>query len=661
MPSVAHLTSVVATLRTTVPVTVDVATGTSPGDLHDAGAMTIPSDDGNTDHTLTLNADARYVRATFMRKPGTQVFIYKFAAYGAPGSPEQGTLVGTWAGADSANGDGDAIFPDVRGSLPDALPAKYNERPQRTLVTGDVFTHFLCDQISPAWHGVVSNDIVTGARGARLQLAADGKLLVGFAPDVYTFGGMILMRDSRRGGYCDESDSGKGAMVLALERNGQLEEEEIDPSYFPGYHFHRAIPMLLDQRMLSRAQFAILIDDCSATNDLTPSQQRLLLNWVAAGHKLIIKDSDRCTSSDYSFIPYNFKTVATGARGARGNVLSIADPSTLGSGPNDSAHVINTVAYVHAQQQDLGDADIMQTDDPHWCGHMFARNVAGASGWVHAYARFGRGLIIYDGFDHDDLVSRDPPALAVVRYEYAQPVAAPLPCNARVASALALYPSAERSLAAGAPVTLRVPMSLTYVTKSAGNQRIVLTIAGDAHYAASVSPAAATIQSGQTIPVIAAISLPKGWSGVHAFTISADGNFNAHAQAEVTIDGSVALAHAFQHQRRVRIYGIHFDVASATILPQSEATIAQIAQLLRANPSWRMRVEGYTDSDGGAAYNLDLSDRRAHAVVADLVQRYMISTSRLVAAGFGLTHPVAPNTTAGGKALNRRVELVRLQ
>ena len=97
------------------------------------------------------------------------------------------------------------------------------------------------------------------------------------------------------------------------------------------------------------------------------------------------------------------------------------------------------------------------------------------------------------------------------------------------------------------------------------------------------------------------------------------------------------------------------------MLPRSEATIAQIAQVLRTNPSWRMRVEGYTDSDGGAASTYDLSDRRAHAVVADLVKRYKISASRLVAAGFGLTHPVAPNATAGGKALNRRVELVRLK
>ena len=205
------------------------------------------------------------------------MLIFKFAAYGAPGAPEQGSLVGTWAGADSANGDGEAIFPDVRGSLPDALPKTYNERPQRTLVTGDLFTHFLCDQTSPAWHAVVSNNIVTGARPqCNLPPTASSSWM---RPDVYTFGGMILMRDTRRGGTCDESDSGKGSTVLALERNGQLEEEEIDPSYFRAIIFITPIP-ILDERMFW-AQFAMLIDDCSATNDLTPSQQRLLLNWVA--------------------------------------------------------------------------------------------------------------------------------------------------------------------------------------------------------------------------------------------------------------------------------------------------------------------------------------------------------------------------------------------
>lgn len=54
------------------------------------------------------------------------------------------------------------------------------------------------------------------------------------------------------------------------------------------------------------------------------------------------------------------------------------------------------------------------------------------------------------------------------------------------------------------------------------------------------------------------------------------------------------------------------------------------------------------------------SARRAQAVVDDLVTRYKIARSRLVAKGYGLTRPVAPNTTPAGKALNRRVELLRL-
>jgi OmpA-OmpF porin, OOP family len=101
-------------------------------------------------------------------------------------------------------------------------------------------------------------------------------------------------------------------------------------------------------------------------------------------------------------------------------------------------------------------------------------------------------------------------------------------------------------------------------------------------------------------------------------------------------------------------------VASDRIQPQSETTIREIANVLRLHHPWRMRVEGYTDSDGGAAYNIGLSDRRASAVVKDLVTHYGIARGRLRAAGFGPTRPVASNTTDAGKALNRRVELVRL-
>ena len=121
-----------------------------------------------------------------------------------------------------------------------------------------------------------------------------------------------------------------------------------------------------------------------------------------------------------------------------------------------------------------------------------------------------------------------------------------------------------------------------------------------------------------------------------------------------------AIAKQLKTQKRIRIYGIHFDVDKATIQPQSESVIAQIASVMRDNPTWRFRVEGHTDSDGGYQHNVVLSQNRAQAVVNDLVKRYHIARSRLRAVGYSYSRPVAPNTTAANKALNRRVELVLL-
>lgn len=116
----------------------------------------------------------------------------------------------------------------------------------------------------------------------------------------------------------------------------------------------------------------------------------------------------------------------------------------------------------------------------------------------------------------------------------------------------------------------------------------------------------------------------------------------------------------YTHSKAVRIYGIHFDVDSAVIQARSEPVIAEIAQIMRENPSWRFQIEGHADSDDGAAYNLAPSQRRAQAVVDDLVKRYGIARSRMIAKGYGLTKSIASNTTDEGTAFNRRVELVRL-
>ena len=110
---------------------------------------------------------------------------------------------------------------------------------------------------------------------------------------------------------------------------------------------------------------------------------------------------------------------------------------------------------------------------------------------------------------------------------------------------------------------------------------------------------------------------------------------------------------------RINIYGILFDFNKAEIKPESQAQLAAIAELLSKNPGLKLDVVGHTDNQGGAGYNLKLSDMRAFSVVAELSLRYNIDRARLTPLGKGLDQPVASNADEPGRALNRRVELVR--
>ncbi len=114
-----------------------------------------------------------------------------------------------------------------------------------------------------------------------------------------------------------------------------------------------------------------------------------------------------------------------------------------------------------------------------------------------------------------------------------------------------------------------------------------------------------------------------------------------------------------QKDGRAKVYGIYFDFASDVLRPESKTVLDEIAEVMRKHPDWKLRVEGHTDNIGGDPYNLDLSNRRAAAVKQALVTQYRIEPGRFTAAGFGASRPVAPNNTMEGRALNRRVELVR--
>lgn len=102
---------------------------------------------------------------------------------------------------------------------------------------------------------------------------------------------------------------------------------------------------------------------------------------------------------------------------------------------------------------------------------------------------------------------------------------------------------------------------------------------------------------------------------------------------------------------------VFFDFDRATIRSESFGLLDEIAQTFRDHPDiLKVRIEGHTDSDGDALYNLRLSQGRAEAVVAALIERG-VEPERLEAVGYGEDQPIASNAEEGGKAMNRRVEL----
>ena len=118
------------------------------------------------------------------------------------------------------------------------------------------------------------------------------------------------------------------------------------------------------------------------------------------------------------------------------------------------------------------------------------------------------------------------------------------------------------------------------------------------------------------------------------------------------------MAQAITGTGRIALYGINFDFNRAEIKADSEPTLEQIAKLLKESSGLKLLVVGHTDNVGSFAFNTDLSQRRAAAVVTALVQRHGISKERLTPVGVSFASPMASNRTEEGRAKNRRVERV---
>jgi len=125
----------------------------------------------------------------------------------------------------------------------------------------------------------------------------------------------------------------------------------------------------------------------------------------------------------------------------------------------------------------------------------------------------------------------------------------------------------------------------------------------------------------------------------------------------VTVSAS-EMARAIEASGSVSLYGIYFDTGSAEVAAESGPTLSEIGALMKSQPKLDLLVVGHTDNVGTLEHNLDLSRRRADAVVRALVAGQGVAAARLTPLGVAFASPKAPNRTEEGRAENRRVELV---
>jgi len=148
--------------------------------------------------------------------------------------------------------------------------------------------------------------------------------------------------------------------------------------------------------------------------------------------------------------------------------------------------------------------------------------------------------------------------------------------------------------------------------------------------------------------------------GYDANSVPVDLPAGEAARAEIQLhrheENAAALERSIQQTGAATIYGIHFDIDSAKLRPDSLPALNAVLELVGKHPGSHWLIAGHTDNQGNADRNQPLSEKRASAVITWL-KEHGADTEPLVPQGFGSTRPVADNATAGGRALNRRVEL----
>jgi OOP family OmpA-OmpF porin len=108
----------------------------------------------------------------------------------------------------------------------------------------------------------------------------------------------------------------------------------------------------------------------------------------------------------------------------------------------------------------------------------------------------------------------------------------------------------------------------------------------------------------------------------------------------------------------IRMRGMSFPVGQAVIMPENYPLLSKVQRAVRTFTEPQVTIEGHTDSTGTAEFNDHLSQQRAESVQQYLLANNVLREDQVVAAGYGSSRPLAPNTTAEGRATNRRIDVV---
>jgi outer membrane protein OmpA-like peptidoglycan-associated protein len=146
--------------------------------------------------------------------------------------------------------------------------------------------------------------------------------------------------------------------------------------------------------------------------------------------------------------------------------------------------------------------------------------------------------------------------------------------------------------------------------------------------------------------------------------VSGGGGYKLTSVTEIKLTQDVvadaaALGQGLATNGHAVVNGILFDTGQSVVKPESASALQEVVKLLKQDPKLKIYVVGHTDNVGALAGNLDLSRKRAEAVIKLLATQYAVAADRMQAFGNGPYAPVASNDSEDGRTLNRRVELVK--